>query len=147
MKFLLFSFIFFGVFSHDIQVAYYKIYEDQNLVCVDFVFEKEDIVHTFTNVKPEFLIDTLQTYLQKHFTLRINSQEKILDYTKKELTAKHIHIQGSISSQIQTIKSLEINNTCLLNIEKHSNIIKIRLDKEERDFLMNSERTTITVNY
>jgi uncharacterized protein YuzE len=60
---------------------------------------------------------------------------------------KHIYIKASLTKPLKNISSLEIENNCLLDIDGHSNIIEIRLENQERDFLMNKRRTFIKVNY
>lgn len=133
--------------THDIQVAYFKIYQDNNLVYVDFVFEKEDIIQMMNARHSTLTNQGLQKYLQEHFSLRIDNQEINLFYGNINISNKHIQIQGSLSVPIQTIHTIDIMNTCLLELTKHSNIIKLRIHDLERDFLMNSDRTSIRVQY
>jgi len=147
MKLLLLCLLFFGAPLHDIQVAFFKIHQENNQVHVDFVFEKEDILQTFNKGTSKFSEERLQSYLQDHFTLMINKEMRSLEYGEVKQRNKHIFLRASLAKPIQSIESFEINNTCLLNIEDHSNIIEIRFHEQERDFLMNTDRTTIKVNY
>ena len=133
--------------SHDIQVAFFKIYEGDHIVHIDFVFEKEDLLLALDQDESNTLNEELQHYLQENFSITINNKIRSLNYSKAIIENKHISINGSLSKQIEAISSIKIANKCLLNIDDHSNIIEIRLQDQERDFLMNTDRTTISVNY
>lgn len=147
MKILFFSFGLLLVSSHDIQVAIFTIYEDKETVHVDFLFEKEDLLIGFESEDKTDLNNCLQLYIQQNFSITINHEEQVLDIGEAEHKDKHISIKGKTKEHIDLIKSLEISNTCLLNINDHSNIIQLRLHDQERDFLMNSDRTFIKLNY
>ena len=147
MNILLFLCLFFGINSHDIQVAFYKIEDKNENLHIEFVLEKDDIQSTFTEIKSELSDENLQKYLSENFFLFINNEKQYLSFSKMQVKNKHIYLQGSLPKLEHAITSLAIKNTCLLNIEGHSNIIQIRLHDEERDFLMNTDRTSITINY
>lgn len=133
--------------AHDIQVAFYKIYEDNSTVYVDFMFEKKDILQTLAKDSTGFSNQNVQNYLQENFSLFINDKKQSIDFGNIDIDEKHIHVTGTLADIGQPIQSLEIENNCLLLIKDHSNIIELRLHDEERDFLMNSDRTKIKINY
>lgn len=147
MNLLFICFFFLETTTHDIQVAYYKIYQDNNIVHVDFVFEKDDLLHTLDIAANDFINEKIKRYLQKHFALSINKEKHSLEFGAAKVNDKHINIKASSSTPNQLIKTVEIINTCLLDIDKHSNIMKIRFHELERDFLMDARRTSITVDY
>lgn len=134
-------------FSHDVQIALFKIHQDQDKIHVQFVFEKEDIIQTLGCSDEEFNEEKLFTYLNNNFSIIINNSKKTLEYSSVELKNKHMHLKAKIPFQNELIQSLDIENSCLLNIKKHSNIIEVRLNEEERDFLMNKNRTSIQIKY
>ena len=147
MKLLLFiscCFIF-SASSHDIQVAYFKISEDQDTLRIDFVFEKEDLLETLDKQQGEVSKEQLQIYLREHFSLLINDKKEDIVLGDMRTEEKHLFMRGVLAHLNQKITSLEVHNTCLLNIDDHSNIIEIRLHDQERDFLMNSDRNNIKV--
>jgi hypothetical protein len=49
--------------SHDIQVAFFKIYQDNETVYVDFVIEKDDLLETFKQNNKELSQQKLVAYL------------------------------------------------------------------------------------
>ncbi len=136
-----------GDISHDIQVAYFKIHQSGEEIAVDFVFEKEDVHLTLGTNDKELTDQSMQAYLEEHFSLIIDDQKQSLVYGAMAIQEKHITLQAKPKAQISQIKTLKIENTCLLDIKKHSNIIQIRLYDQARDFLMNKDRTEIHVQY
>lgn len=133
--------------SHDIQVAYFKIHQEENAICIDFVFELDDVVATFEEQKKTLTDEHFKKYLEKHFSLRINNEVQNFTFEEMQFKSKHIRLRGNLQKIEQPIKSIILENTCLLNIDNHSNIIEIKLFEQERDFLMNKHRTEINVTY
>lgn len=144
MKILILSVLFFGICSHDIQVTYYKIHQEDSNLVIDFVFENQDII----NVLETNLSDAvLQVYVNSNFSISLNGNLENLVFEDMNIRGDHIHLTGNIPIMNQKISDIEITNTCLLDIEDQSNIIEVRLHETQRDFLMNNERTTIQINY
>ncbi len=138
--------LFLGMNTHDIQVAFFKIHQDTEQVNIDFVFEKEDL--NFLLDKDEILShEKLEDYISNNFSVTVDDQTSNLSFGDVKVESKHIHVHGFIPQTKHTIQSLEIKNTCLLDIEDHSNIIEVRLNNQERDFLMNEDRTTLIITY
>lgn len=137
---LLFSFT-----SHDVQVANFTIYQESEKLCFDVVFEQDDIEKTFAERQINFTSETMQQYLTDNFVVKVNGKKSTLSYNKVERKLRHIYLSGNLSSTKKKIKTINIKNTCLLNIEDHSNIIELRLRNQERDFLMNTGRKEIDI--
>jgi len=138
--------LFLGLYTHDIQVAFFKIHQEADQLNIDFVFEKEDL--NFLLDKDEILSnERLEDYINNNFLISVDHQKSNLSFGKVTVEEKHVHINGFITTTSQAIKSLEIKNTCLLDIEDHSNIIEVRINNRERDFLMNNDRTSLQISY
>jgi len=137
-------FVFYST-PHDIQVAHYTISQDDENIIVDFGFEASDLRAALMD--KSLSQENIQEYVDGTFSLKLNGEKQILCYDPAELRRKHIYMQARSPKPKEGIASLEIVNTCLLMIEGHSNVIELRLDEEERDFLMNKNRTRIVVNY
>jgi len=133
MHFLCLAYLLLSLNSHDIQVAFFKIYQNSDTLSIKFVFEKEDILTVIEN--------------KNTFSIKLNNQIVNINYDKFTVKDKHISLVGQFSDSIKEVHSLELDNTCLLNIKNHSNIIQVTLNNQERDFLMNRKRTNIQINY
>lgn len=147
MKFLFASLFLLASISHDIQVAYFKIYEKGDQLVVDFVFEREDLLEALGQKQSDLEDAHIHSYLEEKFAVRINGKRIEIGFNYIDVKEKHVHLSGSLMGKIETINTIEIDNHCLLDIYKHSNIVELRLFDQERDFLMNAERTNIKINY
>ncbi len=145
--FLIIILSFLGLTSHDIQLAIYKIHKQEDNLLIEYSFEKEDIILTLNESELELSNKTIQEYINSNFKLSLNNQLQAIDFHNMVIEDKHIYLKGYISNITSNIESLKIENTCLLNIEGHSNIIEVLLEEKQRDFLMNNRRTSIEINY
>lgn len=146
MKSLLIAIILcFTLPFHDVQVATFTIYQESKELLFDITFEQDDIEKTFAERGKEYSPEAIKEYVSRNFVVKVNGRNSDLSYSKVESKARHIYLSGTLSSPKRKIKTLNISNTCLLNIEDHSNIIELRIGNQERDFLINSERKVIDV--
>jgi len=144
MPIILLFFFFIGINSHDIQVAHYKIHQEENNLIVEFVFEKKDLL---TILNDETSEQDLLQYINSNFFISANGSPQMITFKTIDHREKHVNIVGNIPKINEKINSVYIQNTCLLNIENQSNIIEIKLHNKQRDFLMNKGRTSIEINY
>lgn len=133
------------IFTHDVQVATFTIYQDAGQLQFEIVLEQEDLEHTFAERQIDLKESAIKTYLKDKVEISINKKSSLLSYDKVESRSHHIYVSGNISQPKKKIKTIQIKNTCLLNIEEHSNIIQIRLNDQERDFLMNKDRQELEI--
>ena len=135
----------FSFTSHDVQVATFTIYQDSDKLCFEAVFEQDDIEATFTERQIKYTPESIQQYLNDNFIVKVNGKPSTLSCNKVESKARHIYISGNLSTTKKKIKTINVKNTCLLNIEEHSNVIQLRLNNQERDFLINKDRKQIDI--
>lgn len=138
---------FTALFAHDVQVSFYRISQTTDGLVVDITFEKRDVATAFERLSIPYHEDNIQRYLEEHFTLAVNEEEHAIIYSTIVTEEKHISVKGRIPSVQEAVTSLAISNTCLLQLEEHSNIIEVLLHDRQRDFLMNKHRTSIRVTY
>lgn len=144
MKLIILLLLFSRSISHDVQVAYYKIYQETSMLNIEFVFENEDITGVLESPMSD---EDLQEYISSHFSISINDNPQNLIYNNFKIKGSHIYIVAAIPNVTEKISTINISNTCLLNIEDQSNIVNLRLHEQERDFLMNKDRTSIRITY
>jgi len=141
-------FAFYSLFSdHDVQVASFTIYDKFDKVYFELVFEKDDFDFLLIENRQSGNEQLLTQYLNEHFKINLNKKPSLISYDKIKFDTHHIKITGEISKPKKKIKSIKINNTCLLNIEEHSNVIQLRMNNQERDFLMNKSRQEIFLKF
>lgn len=147
MKFLAICLLlaFNSTYSHDVQIASFTIYEQEDQIYFDVMLEHEDIVHTFAERQKEPNENEIKEYLKDNIEIELNQKECNISFDQIENKSHHIYLKGKLSTPKKKIKTIQIKNTCLLNIEGHSNVIQLRLNNQERDFLINIDRQEIMV--
>lgn len=142
--------LFFNLFSwtsHDIQVAFFKIYEEDNYLYIKFELEKDDVITEFTLTHTAWSDAHMKQYLDQNFSCSVNGIEQKMKFESLHTDEKHISLLAKLDKVDSKVSKIEIDNTCFSNIEDHSNIIEVFLNDNERDFLMNNARTHIQINY
>ena len=136
-----------GSSPHDIQVAYYKLYLGGDAPRIEYVLELKDVAKSLNVASDDLSEHALHHYLDLNFLIDINGKTAQISNDQMTIKNKHIYVEGNILSRAKVINTVVINNTCLLNIDGHSNVVEIHVADTQRDFLMNNERTSITINY
>lgn len=139
--------VFCGLYTHDTQVAFYKIKQEANTLEIEFIFEYSELLKTQDGQHSEMSDAMLQEYIDSHFAISLNKKSRMVSYGTMQKKHNHIFIIGKIHHIDQEIEQIEITNSCLIEIGGHSNIVEVYLGPEQRDFLMNSHRTSIQINY
>ena len=147
MNFLLQVLLVLGFSAHNIQIAHFEIYKQKENLVIGFVFDLDDFLSTQEALDIELTDEVIQKYIDENFSLVVNNIPQNITFGKTKIKGEHIHLEGQISNMSRPIVTVKIDNTCLLNIENHSNIIKLRLYEKQRDFLMNNDRTSIQIDY
>jgi len=147
MKILLLALLMTGFCTHDIQIAFFKIHRNNDNLSMEIIMEKEDVEHTFKESDIDLTDANFKNYLNQNLSLLINKEKQELCLDRMQINEKHISMTCDIYEVKDKIQSIDLQNTCLLNIDNHSNIIEFRIDDTERDFLMNEKRTTISIFY
>ena len=152
MKLLIYISIFcnslFILPTHDVTIAMFRISESTAGLALDVTLDVEDFCNDQKINNSELSVQNLQTYLNRNTSFQFN-QEKAAAILVKDFTIvnDHIKIKCDLGNNRMNIRSLNIQNTCLINVAKHSNIIQIDLNETFRDFRMHKGRTEIVVEY
>lgn len=141
------SLLFIGMSSHDIQLAHFEIHQQKDKLIIEFAIDYDDILSAHEGSNIELKDELLQDYIRSNFSLSINSIRQELSFENMKINGDHINLIGKTSNLDQAITTIDIENTCLLNIEGHSNIVQFSLYEKKRDFLMNKDRTSIQITY
>lgn len=147
MKFALSIYLLSSFFIHDIQVAFFSLSENGKKITLEIKLELEDIESTFKELGMELSDAMIAKYMVEHLSLSLNDKHQDLTFTNFKIKNKHLILLSEIPRGDESIHSVELRNTCLLNIDNHSNIIQVRLNNKMRDFLMNRRRTFIDIEY
>jgi len=133
--------------AHDVPVATFHITASSAVVNLNVSLDLEDFSESLDIKTTEVSIKNVQTYLQENTSFQFNAQIANFKITEVEIIRDHIKAKGTFGKLEKDIKTVKVENTCLNNISRHSNVIQIDLNNISRDFRMHKKRTVISVAY
>ena len=145
--FLLFSLSFSIAPSHDAAIAMFRIFEEGDgtklFVSIDVKNLSQEI-----DVQPSDInTETLNVFLKHNLSIYANAKLVTYEVNSFVLQQDHLKIEASFKDVPLIINTIKIDNTCLLGIDDHINIIQIDVEKKSFDFRMDKKRTEISVEY
>lgn len=138
-----------GMFTptHDMPIAVFHITTSDDVLEIDITFDLEDFSTSLGIRTTDVNLEKVQAYLNEHTLFQFNAQVANLKISEVQIVRDHIEVKGSFDEVLQNIDAIKIENTCLNNISRHSNVIQIDLNDKSRDFRMHSRRTEIALDY
>lgn len=93
-------------------------------------------------------IDTyFYKYLQNHFHIKVNNQEKKYKFIGKEYEGNIVYLYLEIEN-IKNVESIEIQNTVLFkNFPDQQNLIKINVNNTKKSLLLTTENDKGLLNF
>ena len=127
---------------HTIPLALYDLKLEQELISLNIHFDKEDMNETLdiSDTAGDFEKAIIQ-YFKDHTSWVINEMRIDFEVDKIWLKKDHYVLECSAKMARSDVQSIDIENTCLINIRNHSNIINVRYDDKDRTFRLHKGRT------
>jgi len=132
---------------HDVPLAIFHITQSNEIVNLDINFDLNDYSQSLDIKSTDVNIDNMQCYLDEHTSFRFNAQTASIKISEVKIVRDHIRVKGSFGKVEKNISSIEIENTCLNNVSRHSNIIQVDLNNSSKDYRMHKKRTKINLSY
>ncbi len=147
--FLISTMFLSGVFApvHDVPLAVFHIMESNGMLEIDITFDLEDFSKSLDVEIAEVNVERMQKYLTENTSFQFNAKVANLKISEVKIVRDHIEVKGNFVEIIKNINNIKIENTCLNNIRRHSNVMQIELNDETKDFRMHSRRTIINLTY
>jgi len=134
--------------AHDVPMASFHITtSDDASVQIDITFDLEDFAASLAIKADEVNLEKVQGYLDEHTSFQFNHKIKKLKISSVKIVRGHIKVKGSFGKVAQKINNLKIENTCLNNVYRHSNVIQVDLNNSSKDYRMHEKRTVIDLSY
>ncbi len=133
----------FNIIAHDAAIAIFTIKQKNDKTLLDITLDAQDLASVLDVLEKELSSSLIENYLNEQTTFLFNEEQYNVKINEIHRRGDHLQIRGFFDSEIIEINTIKIQNTCLLEIEDHSNIIQFRLNGKARDFRMNKHRTTI----
>ncbi len=137
----------FKVELHDTPVAMFQISQQGENILVDVSFHTKDFVKSAKVSEDQLDEEVIQQYMQENTTFRVNSKRIPLNVTYYSSKKEHIRVKGNLELIDESISSLKIKNTCLIDVMGHENIMYINLNGTVKDYRMNRRNKVIRVRY
>ncbi len=151
MKVLLFISAMFlnGIFTpiHDVPVAIFYITESNGMLEMNITFDLEDFSESLEIKTTEIDRERMQNYLREHTSFQFNSQVANLKISEVKIVRDHVKVKGNFGKTIKNIDRIKIENTCLIDVFRHSNVIQVDLNNKSKDYRMHKKRTVINLEY
>ena len=148
MTYIIFIFLNVCSLTHDVPIALFHLEESANGVNLDISFDISDFERSTTQKKTKITKDWMQQYLNDHMSVEFNRKKTAFIIKTISFNREHIEVEGTFEiPPTKKIKTVKIENTCLIDIKNQSNIIHLDINDASRDFRIHKDRTKIGVNY
>lgn len=143
------SFIFIFLIAiniHGNNVAVYTFHKENETLKVKADIEAEDFLKAINLKTADVNQSQIKSYFNKHFSCKINGETARLKVASYIINEEHLTVNFVVKGQFSTIKKIQIKNTSLLEVnEDQANIIQLRFNNMQRDFLINLEKPSLTI--
>lgn len=138
-----------GIFTpiHDVPVAIFYITESNGMLEMNITFDLEDFSESLEIKTTEIDRERMQNYLREHTSFQFNSQVANLKISEVKIVRDHVKVKGNFGKTIKNIDRIKIENTCLIDVFRHSNVIQVDLNNKSKDYRMHKKRTVINLEY
>ena len=141
-------------FSHDIKMAIFEVSQGKSGLQLDIVLDKEDFLKTLSSnygdnrYDPKDLQYLASQYFDSHLIIRINDQCTKFTVAAMEQNRYTITLSGSLNMKVDGVEKVQIENYCMIDeIDRHENIVRLKLNNSDRSFRLNSHRVLTAANY
>lgn len=139
---LLFSFITIAYPAHEVPIALFDItIANDETIMMDIQFDKEDLEKAITTPTNE----NIAAYLSVNTQWKLNQKITPLEICSIEKDEEHYSLQTQFPSLTKKLETLDILNSCLIDIPNHSNIVYLHYDGKKRGFRLHKGRLQTSI--
>lgn len=144
---ILLSILFSMSMSHDIAIAIFKIYEENNITKLEIRMDALDLSDAVNVDVSKLNKDNISNYLERNLLLKFDNTEVNYKLESLQYKGDHINIFATVLTVPANFNFIDVDNKCLIHIKGHSNIMQIELKDDVKDYRMHLERQHISVEY
>lgn len=130
---------------HDAPIAMFRLSDQQDHTDLHIVLDIKDLSNSINTPKESITLDVATRFIEQHLNIAFDNDPVAFTLEKSYLKIDHLHIEGHIQESLKEHQSIQINNTCLLEVNNQANIVQFRYDDRMRDFRMGEDRRMIEV--
>jgi hypothetical protein len=132
---------------HESISASFNVIKRGHVLMLEIDFDEENFIKFSESESLHISKENFSNYLHKTTSWEIDGKKltpQVLDINSSE---HHTKVICYLSKYKENIKSVIIKNEFLLNVESHSNIIKLDINNTFKDFRLHKGRREIKVDY
>ena len=138
-------------FSHDIKLAIFEMSQGKEGLQLNIVVDKEDFLRTLSSNYGDKRYDLpylASQYFDSHLIIRVNDQCATFTIATVEQNRYNIVLAGSLNMTVDWIEEVQVENYCMIDeIDRHENIVRLKLNNSERSFRLNRHRVITGAKY
>ncbi len=133
--------------THDAISATFNVIKKGHVLMLEIDFDEENFIKFGESSSLRVSKEDFRNYLYKTTNWEIDGEILNPKVLTLKSTEQHTRVICFLSKKAKNIKSIKVKNEFLLNIDSHSNIIKLDINDTFKDFRLHKDRREIVVNY
>lgn len=133
--------------THDAISATFNVIKKGHVLMLEIDFDEENFIKFGESSSLHVSKEDFRNYLYKTTSWEIDGEILNPKVLTLKSTEQHTRVICFLSKKATNIKSIKVKNEFLLNVDSHSNIIKLDINDTFKDFRLHKDRREIAVNY
>jgi len=148
---ILICFTFFNfnnsISTHESISATFNVIKRGHVLMLEIDFDEENFIKFGESESLRVSKKDFKKYLDKTTSWEIDGKKLVPQILEIKQGEHHTKVICFLSKDSENIKTVTIKNEFLLDVDSHSNIIKLDINNMFKDFRLHKERREIRVNY
>jgi len=133
--------------THESISATFNVIKRGHVLMLEIEFDEENFVKFGESESLKVSKEDFRDYLNKTTSWEIDGKKLVPQILEIKQGAHHTKVICFLSKDSDNIKSVIIKNEFLLNVDSHSNIVKLDINNTFKDYRLHKERRQIKVDY
>ena len=144
---LLITLFFTITFFHGDNLATFTIIKTNDSIKITAKLDASDLEKAIGSKKFSTSNKDLENYLLNQMSYSVNNQETPFVVKAVKVNHHHVNIELLIHGKFDAISDIKIKNKLLFDVnDKQVNVIEIRFNGVNRDFLINKDTPILNIN-
>jgi hypothetical protein len=132
---------------HDAVTAKFHVVERGEVLFLEIEFEEENLIKLNKTSSLRVTKEDFTKYLNETTSWVFNGKELHPKTLSIQATGHHKKAICFLSKSIKNVKSVQVKNEFLLDIEEHINVVMLDVNQTYKDYKLDKKRKEISVSY
>lgn len=132
---------------HESISATFNVIKRGHVLMLEIDFDDENFIKSGASSSLRISREDFSKYLHKTTSWEFDGKKIIPQVLEIKSGEHHTKVICYLSKYRENIKTVTIKNEFLLNVESHSNIVKLDINNTFKDYRLHKERREIKVDY